>query len=207
MPTQDYIIESTNNKKHSKNTNKEIVITQTNYAEHSKSKGDVFLSDGYDAFNNTGMIAKARDVPKNYGNKWTEQEIDKLIRMLKKSSTLNMTKNNIFDCSPTNNSDGNQIIKKIAKKLDRTEGGVKGEITKIIYDRYMNGQTAEQISDSLNITFRNVKSLIKIQLDKESENEIISLEKENKLLKLKIENKRLRQELELLHVSTTKLIN
>ena len=47
----------------------------------------------------------------------------------------------------------------------------------------------------LNIIYKNVKSIIKIYLDNNCDNEINILEKENKLLKLKIENFKLRSEL------------
>jgi hypothetical protein len=59
----------------------------------------------------------------------------------------------------------------------------------------MNCNDQSQISSELNLPLKSVKSIIKIFIDKECENEIKILEKENKLLKLKIENYNLRKEL------------
>jgi hypothetical protein len=123
-----------------------------------------------------------------------------LINMLKNSSKIifnldNNNKANIFEYSPTSSNEGDFLIKEIGKKLDRTEGGIRAEIKKIIFDKYTRGETIEKISELLNITYNNVKSTIKIQLDKECDNEILILEKENKLLTLKIENKQLKNKL------------
>ena len=57
----------------------------------------------------------------------------------------------------------------------------------------MQGEDAEKISKELNIIYKNVKSIIKIYLDNNCDNEINTLEKENKLLKLKMENMELRK--------------
>ncbi len=120
-----------------------------------------------------------KDLPENFGNKWTDQDKMILIDMLKQISNRDLDMN----------------ICKIANKLKRTEGGVKGEIKKIIMDRYLQGESAEDIANTLNILYRNVKSIIKIYLDKDADNEINNLSKENKLLKLKIENIELRKHL------------
>ena len=113
------------------------------------------------------------NLPSNYGNKWSEEEQKILIKLL---------------------NEGNEIDK-IALQLNRTIGGVKGEIRKIVFNKYMQGEDAEKISKELNIIYKNVKSIIKIYLDNNCDNEINILEKENKLLKLKIENFKLRREL------------
>ena len=113
------------------------------------------------------------NVPSNYGNKWTDEERKKLIKLLKNSYDVDV----------------------IADKLNRSEGGVKAEIKKIVYAKYIEGNDAEAISKELNIVYNNVKSMIKVSIDKECENDINNLEKENKLLRLKIENIRLHKKL------------
>ena len=120
-----------------------------------------------------------KDLPENYGNKWTDQDKRILVSMLKDITNKDLDLN----------------ICKIAQTLKRTEGGIKGEIKKIIMDKYLQGESAEDIALTLNILYRNVKSIIKIYLDKDADNEIINLSKENKLLKLKIENIELRKHL------------
>ena len=117
--------------------------------------------------------------PENFGNKWTDQDKRILVSMLKDITNKDLDTN----------------ICKIAQTLKRTEGGVKGEIKKIIMDKYLQGESAEDIANTLNILYRNVKSIIKIYLDKDADNEINNLSKENKLLKLKIENIELRKHL------------
>jgi hypothetical protein len=120
-----------------------------------------------------------KDLPENFGNKWTDQDKRILISMLKDIVNKDLDMN----------------ICKIAHTLKRTEGGVKGEIKKIIMDKYLQGESAEDIANTLNILYRNVKSIIRIYLDKDADNEINNLSKENKLLKLKIENIELRKHL------------
>jgi hypothetical protein len=143
------------------------------------------------------IIISNKNLPTNYGNKWTEEEKNILIKMLKGSTKIvsddDSSSNNkiILDDSTIRD----KIIIKIANKLGRTEGGVKGEIKKIVFDKYMKGEDAESISKELNLVFKSVKSIIKIYLEKECDIEINNLEKENKLLKLKIENINLRNEL------------
>jgi hypothetical protein len=122
---------------------------------------------------------KPLEKPENFGNKWSDQDKQILISMLKDITNRDLDTN----------------ICNIANKLKRTEGGVKGEIKKIIMDKYLQGESAEDIANNLNILYRNVKSIIKIYLDKDADNEIINLSKENKLLKLKIENLELRKHL------------
>lgn len=176
-----------------KSKNKKIEIENNRYVEKN-------AHNDYSDFNNVGFIEKKIDIPIKYGSKWTDDDRKKLVNMLKNSSKIiisldDNTKNNIFEYSPNNNSENNFLIKKIADKLDRTEGGIRAEIKKIIFEDYIRGKTTEQISENLNLTYKNIKSVIKIQLDKECDNEILLLEKENKLLKLKLENKKLKNEL------------
>jgi len=133
------------------------------------------------------------NIPKNYGNKWTDEDRNLLISMLKKKKN-----NDIIINSYNNDVELKGLyISEIANKLGRTDGGIKSEINKIIYNMYMNGSDAEKIAKDLNFTYKSVKSVIKIFIDKESEQEIKLLEKENKLLKLRIENLNLRQELKI----------
>jgi IS30 family transposase len=107
------------------------------------------------------------------GSKWTDEERKRLVKLLKNSYDVDV----------------------IANKLNRSEGGVKAEIKKIVYAKYIEGNDAEAISKELNIVYNNVKSMIKVSIDKECENDINNLEKENKLLRLKIENIRLHKKL------------
>ena len=124
-------------------------------------------------------ILEKKDLPENFGSKWTDLDKRALISMLKEITNKDLDTN----------------ICKIAEKLKRSQGGVKGEIKKIIMDKYLQGESAEDIANTLNILYRNVKSIIRIYLDKDADNEIINLSKENKLLKLKIENIELRKHL------------
>jgi hypothetical protein len=113
------------------------------------------------------------NLPSNYGSKWSEEERNLLIKLL---------------------NEGYQI-EDIASELNRSSGGVKAEIRKIVFNKYMQGIDTEVISKELNIIYKNIKSIIKFYLDKNCDDEINFLEKENKLLKLKIENFKLRNEL------------
>ena len=113
------------------------------------------------------------NMPSNYGNKWSDEERKRLIKLLKNSYDIDV----------------------IATKLNRSEGGIKAEIKKIVYAKYKEGIDAEGISKELNIVYNNVKSMIKVSIDQECENDINNLEKENKLLRLKIENIRLHKKL------------
>jgi len=113
------------------------------------------------------------NMPSNYGNKWTDEERKRLVKLLKNSYDIDI----------------------IANKLNRSEGGIKAEIKKIVYAKYTEGNDAEAISKEFNIVYNNVKSMIKVSIDKECENDINNLEKENKLLRLKIENIRLHKKL------------
>lgn len=114
-----------------------------------------------------------KNMPSNYGNKWTDDDRKKLIKLLKNSYDVDI----------------------IANKLNRSEGGIKAEIRKIVYAKYIEGNSAEDISKELNIVYNNVKSIIKTSIEQDCDNDINNLEKENKLLRLKIENIRLHKKL------------
>ena len=120
--------------------------------------------------------------PMNYGNKWTSKEKKELLKMLKNQ------KISIDD-------DSDLYLNDIAKYLGRTEGGIKGEVKKIVFERYISGIEPENICKELNISLKNIRSLIKLHLEKDCDIEISNLEKENQLLKLKIENRKLREKL------------
>jgi hypothetical protein len=114
-----------------------------------------------------------KNIPSNYGNKWTDDERKRLIKLLKNG----------------------YVVESIASKLNRSEGGIKAEIRKIVYSKYIEGCDAEAISKEFNIVYNNVKSIIKTSIEQDCENDINNLEKENKLLRLKIENIRLHKKL------------
>jgi len=114
-------------------------------------------------------------LPKNYGNKWTDEDKQELILLLKQSVNKEIDYSNI------------------ALKLGRSEGGVKGEIKKMIITRYLNGEEADLIAIDMNIQYKFIKILIKSYIDNEIDSDINNLEKENKLLKLKMENMELRK--------------
>jgi hypothetical protein len=115
------------------------------------------------------------EMPKNYGNKWTDEDKNLLIELLKTNT------NKEIDYA------------EIAQKLGRTEGGVKGEVKKMIVRRYLNGEEADLISIDLNIQYKFVKIMLKSYFDNEIEEDIKNLEKENTFLKLKMENLKLRE--------------
>ena len=123
------------------------------------------------------------NLPKNYGNKWSDEDRMILIKLLIESPKLSLDDIN------------NNIINNLAVKLGRTVGGIKGEIKKIVFDKYIKGNSIDNISEELNLTYFNIKSMIKLHLDKDCDNEINLLEKENKLLKLKIDNIKLKNKL------------
>jgi hypothetical protein len=124
-----------------------------------------------------------KNYPKNYGSKWSEKDKNKLLEQL-----INCKYIIYFDSDDV-------MINKLAIKLKRSIGGIKAEIRRVVFEQYMEGIDAEAISKKFNIIFRDVKQIIRLHLEKESENEINLLEKENKLLKLRIENAKLRDEL------------
>lgn len=123
--------------------------------------------------------------PKNYGSKWSDNEIQKVLNMLKKSGVKDLV----------DSYESNMVIKKIANKLNRSIGGVYILIKKTIFEKYLNGQDSESIGYELNLSCKDVKSIVKLYLDKDSDKIINLLEKENKLLRLKIDNIKLKKEL------------
>jgi hypothetical protein len=137
-----------------------------------KSKLIEETNDLYDELENASSVSLK---PKNYGNKWTDDDKKQLLDFLKKG------KNQEINYS------------EIADKLGRSEGGIKGEIKKMIMTRYLNGAEADIIATELNIQYKFVKIIIKTYIDNEIVNDINNLEKENKFLKLKMENIELRK--------------
>ena len=121
-------------------------------------------------------------LPKNYGNIWIDNDRKIIIELLQKSNIIE----NFHDHS---------IISKIANKISRSEGGVRSEIKKIIFNKYINGKEINEISNELNISENDIKYIIKVYLQNDSDKYIKLLEKENKILNLKIENLKLRKEL------------
>ena len=135
-------------------------------AKFIKSNSD-FLNK-YNEENNASL-------PINYGNKWSDEDKIKLMDLLKKNKEKEID------------------YVEIANKLGRSEGGVKGEIKKMIITRYLNGEESEKISIDMNLQYKFVKIIIYSYIDNEIDNDIKNLEKENKLLKLKMENIELRK--------------
>lgn len=124
--------------------------------------------------------------PKKYGISWNDEDKQHLIKMIK---NYNNQEINILN---------DNIIKIMATKLERTDGGIKEEIKKIIFNSYIQGNSVDNISKEYNLTVSNVKLIINLFLENNSDKLIKLLEKENKLMKLKIENYKLRKELETL---------
>lgn len=147
-------------------SNKNIIL------DNSISKIKQYANENIDEFN-SDEIEYNKKLPENHGSKWLEEDNNKLIKLLQK-----------YD------------INKIAIKLGRTEGSIKAKIKKIIMEEYLNGVDIDTISNKLNLIYKDVKSIIKIYLDKESDTEIRILEKENNLLKLRLENYRLKKEIQ-----------
>lgn len=114
-------------------------------------------------------------MPKNFGNRWSTEDKKQLIELLK------------------NNTNKEIDYADIALKLGRSEGGVKGEVKKMIITRYLNGEEAENIGLDMNVKYKFIKILLKSYIENEIDSDINNLEKENKLLKLKIENMELRK--------------
>jgi len=165
----------------------------------NKSKRLVFELEDESEDNSDNELEKEfelqvnKKIPINYGSKWTDKDRNELIKLLKNKKKEN-EKNKII--SYDNELELKKVlILEMGNQLGRTEGGIISEVKKIIFNMYMNGDNAEKISDDLNLTFKAVKSIIKIFIDKECEQEIKTLEKENKLLRLKIDNYNLRKEL------------
>ena len=91
--------------------------------------------------------------------------------------------------------DVDENIIAISIKLERSEGGVRGEIRKMIIFRYLMGDDSETITDDMNLPLSYTKMIIKNYLDKDAEADIIILKRENELLKLRVENVKLQNSL------------
>ncbi len=143
-----------------------------------KSKPD----DEYDNLEKELEHKINKNYPKNYGSKWSDKDKLKLEKYLS-SSKYQM----FYDSDDI-------LINKLAKKFGRSIGGIKAEIRRMVFEKYISGQDSESISKNFNIVYRDVKQIIKLHLERESDYEINILEKENKLLKLRIENIKLRDE-------------
>jgi transposase-like protein len=129
-----------------------------------------------ESISNTSDIELKKKLHSNFGNKWSEEEKNELLAMIRES--------------------GNELdIEGIAKKLGRSQGGIKAEIKKMIVEKYLQGDDTNKISKELNLEFRYVKNILKYYFEKESEIDAKALESENKLIKLKIDNIKLRKEL------------
>ena len=115
--------------------------------------------------------------PKNFGSKWTDSEREFLLNMISKDN------------------DVDENIIAISIKLERSEGGVRGEIRKMIIFRYLMGDDSETITDDMNLPLSYTKMIIKNYLDKDAEADIIILKRENELLKLRVENVKLQNSL------------
>jgi hypothetical protein len=122
--------------------------------------------------------------PKNYGNVWSEEERNKVLKYLKKKNKS--TNQNLFLDS---------VITEIATKLERTESGVKEEIKKMIFNECIEGKDYLEISIKYNICESGIKIIFKQYIDKYGKKYYDSIELENKLLKIKIENIKLKNEL------------
>jgi hypothetical protein len=146
---------------------------QKTFIKYEKSQQQLIdeVSDLYDNFESELM-------PKNYGNKWSDEDKQLLILLLKESTVKEID------------------YAGIALKLGRSEGGVKGEVKKMIVKRYLNGEEPDLIAIELNIQYKFIKILIKSYIDNEIEADIGNLEKENKFLKLKMENIELRKNMQ-----------
>ena len=127
--------------------------------------------------------ANSISYPKNYGNLWSEEERKKILKYLNKHET---NTNGFFN--------DNAIIN-IAKKIERTEYGIKEEIKKMIYNEFILGNNTEYISDKFNIQEQNIKLIIKLYLEKNGKKIINTMEIENKIISLQIENIKLKNEL------------
>lgn len=123
--------------------------------------------------------------PKNYGNLWSGDERKIILSCLKKNKEHDNS--NIYN---------EHVIKKIAKKTERTELGVKEEIKKMIFNDYIGElNSLEQLALKYNMPEQNIKILIKLYLEKYGEKILYPMEIENKILKYKVENLKLKKEL------------
>ncbi len=152
----------------------------------SESNNEILSNSEVDEYDNLEKELDKKinkNYPKNYGSKWSDKDKLKLEKYLS-SSKYQM----FYDSDDI-------LINKLANKFGRTVGGIKAAIRRLVFEKYISGQDPESISKNFNIVYRDVKQIIKLHLERESDNEINILEKENKLLKLRIENIKLRDEL------------
>ena len=78
--------------------------------------------------------------PKNFGSKWTDSERENLLNMISKDN------------------DVDENIIAISIKLESSEGGVRGEIRKMIIFRYLMGDDSETITDDMNLPLNLVST-------------------------------------------------
>lgn len=134
---------------------------------------------------NTNTNTNLSSTPKNHGNLWSDDERNKILKLLKKHD---FDKNcGMFD--ETN-------ITEIATKLERTSYAVKQEIKKMIYNDFIEGLSYDKISTNFNIPKSNIKLILKLYLEKKSKKITEQFNNENELLRLKIENIKLKKELQ-----------
>ena len=115
--------------------------------------------------------------PKKFGTRWSDYDREILLNSISKDNDI----------------DENIIA--ISIRLDRSEGGVRGEIRKMIISRYLIGDDNDTISDDMCLSILYIKTIIKNYLDKDAESDIIILKRENELLKLRLENAKLYNDL------------
>lgn len=127
--------------------------------------------------------------PKNYGNTWIDEERIIILNLLKNNNLK-------YDSGLFNE----LSIIDIAKKLQRTEYGVREEIKKMIFMDLLNGNNYKKISEKFNIPESNIKLILKLYIEKNSKKIINSMELENYLLQLQIQNIKLKKELEKLNL-------
>lgn len=108
-----------------------------------------------------------------------------IIKYLQKNNFINNP--NLYD---------EQIIQKIAKKIERSEYGIKEEIKKMIYNDYIaEFYSLSKLSNKYNMPEYNIKILLKSFLEKYGKKILYSIEIENKILKYQLENIKLKKEL------------
>ena len=144
------------------------------------------LEDEINIINNSSKYY-SENQPKNYGNLWTDDERNIIIKCLKKNDFLGVNKSNLYD---------ELVIQKIAKKTERSIVGIKEEIKKMIFKDYIwEFYTYSKLSVKYNIPEQNIKILIKLYLEKYGDKILSPLEIENKILKYQVENIKLKYEL------------
>ncbi len=137
-----------------------------------------------------------KPLPQNYGTKWSDEDKTKLLKLLHKYNKENNDSKDKNIISDPKSLTIYNCIGKIASKLKRSNGGVEAEIKKIIFEKYLEGNSPEKISSELNLVYKNVKYILKQKIDTEYDFQVRNLEKENKILRLKIDNIKLKKELE-----------